>query len=63
MKIFAIWGLALLTCVGIVKFTKIGPTILTISAEQGWGVHVGDALVLIPLTVAVLLTMRTTVNR
>lgn len=47
-----VWVIALAIAFVIVKVAKIGPVILTISAEHGWGVHTGDFLALIPLLIA-----------
>lgn len=67
MRYFAIWGIAATLMFLIVKGTKIGPTIFVISSEHGWGIHVGDALILIPFIVAVIITVlmvkRSTVNQ
>lgn len=52
----ATWMLAGLASLAVVKLTSIGPVVLTISKEWGMGVHVGDSLVLIPLSAAGLLT-------
>lgn len=41
----------------IVKVFKIGPIIYTFSAEHGWGLHSGDFLALIPLGIALTLTV------
>lgn len=54
--ITVIWVLALGACAAIVKLTSIGPVVFVISNELGMGVHTGDALVLIPLSLALLAT-------
>lgn len=50
------WAVAIIASAAIVKLTAIGPVVLTISAKHGWGVHTGDALVLIPVSAAVSVT-------
>lgn len=57
-KIFSVWGVAILICVAIVKFTAIGPIIFTISATHEWGVHTGDLVTIIPLGLALAYTIR-----
>lgn len=54
--IVATWVLALAIAFVIVKVAKIGPVILTISAENGWGVHTGDFLAFIPILAAGIIT-------
>lgn len=39
----------------IVKILRIGPVILVVSEEHGWGVHTGDFLAVIPLGIAALI--------
>lgn len=51
-----IWGIAIAIAFVIVKVAKIGPVILTISAEHGWGVHTGDFLAVIPVLAAIVFT-------
>lgn len=41
----------------IVKVLQIGPVIFVISERMGWGIHVGDGLALIPITMAILITV------
>jgi hypothetical protein len=50
--IILIWVLALGVALFIVKGTKIGPIILTVSEKYGLGVHTGDFLALIPVLFA-----------
>jgi len=57
LKIFSVWGVAILICVAVVKLTAIGPIILTISATHGWGVHTGDLVTIIPLSLALAYTI------
>ena len=51
------WALCLAMAFVVVKVLRIGPVILVINQEMGWGVHVGDFLALIPVTLAFLLTV------
>ena len=55
--LLSVWTAALAISAAIVKLTAIGPVIFVISEENGWGVHEGDKLCLIPLTVAVYMTI------
>lgn len=50
------WTTAAAACLAIVKLTSIGPVVFVISNELGMGVHTGDALVLIPLSLAAVAT-------
>jgi hypothetical protein len=52
------WVICIMLCVAFVKLTKVGPTIFTISAENGWGVHSGDFLILVPVVVAIIVTVK-----
>lgn len=47
----------LLLAAFIVKGTRIGPVIGVISEKRGWGVHTGDLLALLPLTIGLLGTI------
>lgn len=53
----SIWLAAVGSAFFIVKVFKIGPIIYTISLEHSWGIHSGDFLALIPLTLALVLTI------
>ena len=59
LKIFSVWGVAILICVAIVKLTAVGPIIFTSSATHGWGVHTGDLVTIIPLGLALAYTIWT----
>lgn len=58
MKLVLGWLAALATALFIVKGTKIGPVILVVSEKHGLGVHTGDFLALIPVSLASLFTAR-----
>ncbi len=55
--LIATWIVALISAFFIVKILRIGPVISVISEKRGWGIHSGDFLALIPLGVAVALTL------
>lgn len=57
MKLGFIWTAVAIACIFIVKFTKIGPIVYSISIEHGWGVHSGDLLALIPILMGVVGTV------
>ena len=63
LKIFSVWGVAILICVAVVKLTAIGPIILTISATHGWGIHTGDLVTIVPLGLALAYTIWTVRKR
>lgn len=46
------WLLAAVAAFALVKGTRIGPVVLVVSETHGWGVHAGDALALLPASVA-----------
>jgi hypothetical protein len=52
-----VWLAALGAAFFIVKVFKIGPIIYVISLEHSWGVHSGDFLALIPLSLALITTL------
>ena len=51
-KALGAWTLAGIVSLAIVKLTSIGPVILTISAERGWGIHTFDLITIIPAIAA-----------
>lgn len=51
------WMICLAIAFVIVKVLQIGPVIFVISERMGWGIHVGDGLALIPITMAILITV------
>lgn len=51
-KALGAWVVAGTVSLAIVKLTSIGPVILTVSAERGWGVHTFDLITIIPATAA-----------
>lgn len=53
----SVWLTALGAAFFIVKIFKIGPIIYSISIEHGWGIHSGDFLALIPLALALAVTV------
>ena len=57
LKLGLLWIAVSVVCLFIVKFTKIGPIVFSISIEHGWGVHSGDLLTLLPLMVGVIGTV------
>jgi len=57
-KLLIIWFVCGIAALALVKFTKIGPTIFTISAEHSWGIHSGDLLVVLPVAVAVIAAVK-----
>lgn len=57
MSIALIWFAAVAICVAIVKLTAIGDVIFVISETHGMGVHSFDLITIIPLTVAMILTI------
>lgn len=52
----AIWAAGLSVAFAIVKVLRIGPVILVVSSEMGWGIHLGDFLAVIPLSLAAMAT-------
>ena len=57
-KVIAVtWAICLAVAFVIVKVLRIGPVILVISEKMGWGVHVGDFLAFIPITLAILISV------
>jgi hypothetical protein len=57
LKLTLLWTIVLLTSLVLVKLTKIGPIIYTISLERGWGIHTGDLLVIPILLIGVIGTV------
>lgn len=53
----SVWLTAAGAAFFIVKVFKIGPIIYTFSLEKGWGLHSGDFLALIPLGIALAVTV------
>lgn len=51
-KALGSWVAAGAVSLAVVKLTSIGPVILTVSAERGWGVHTFDLITIIPVTAA-----------
>lgn len=51
MRAFAV-AACLASAVAVVKGTAVGPVVLVVSEQRGWGVHVGDAAALLPLAAA-----------
>lgn len=52
MKALGAWAAAGVVSLAVVKLTSIGPVILTVSAERGWGVHTFDLITIIPVAAA-----------
>lgn len=62
VKIFlmiTMWVVAGVISSWIVFGAKIGPILLTVSAEHGWGIHTGDFLAFIPVIFSTVVTWRT----
>ena len=57
-NLLIIWAVCAVIAFVLVKVVKIGPVVFIISAEHGWGVHSGDFLVLVPITVALFAGLR-----
>lgn len=51
------WATCLAIAFVIVKVLRIGPVILVVNDDMGWGVHTGDFLAMIPLAVALAVTI------
>ena len=56
-RILTVWTLAGAASLVFVKTVAIGPVVLTISERRGWGIHTGDALVLLFIVPALVWTV------
>jgi hypothetical protein len=58
ISLIAPFAVAAAASLFIVKGTAIGPVVLTVNASRGWGVHVGDALAVLPPLAAAAFVLR-----
>lgn len=58
MKLVIVWVVAFAIALFVVKGTKIGPVVFTISEKHGMGVHSFDLVAFIPMVVALLFTVK-----